>query len=179
MHEATAWIIDLGNGLHAALGYSELEHLVPNPTLFEMPLTPRYCRHLILWEGDVVPVLDLALWLTGEARVHREAFAALIGYEGQPGDAPQRGALMTTAFPERVRVCDSQACDLPPEPCGWSHVACSCFRHENQPIPVLDLPFLFSEAADLAKYIHGGAPPRRCDSALAVNEFIARQGNYS
>ncbi len=153
MHEATAWIIDLGNGLRAALGYSELEHLVQSPTFYEMPLTPSYCRHLMLWEGDMVPVLDLASWLTGGAVVQRGSFAALIGYEEQPGDAPQRGALVTTAFPKRVGVYDNQACDLPPEPCGWSHVACSCFCHENQPIPVLDLPFLFSGAADLAAYV--------------------------
>ena len=153
MREATAWIIDLGHGLHAALGSSELAHLISDPTLFEMPQTPSYCRHLVMWEGAMVPVLDLAFWLLGEPAERAESFVAVVGYQEQPADAPQHGALLTAGIPDRVRVCDEQACDLAPRPFGWRHVACSCFMHNNEPIPILDLPFLFSREAGLGDLI--------------------------
>lgn len=175
MREATAWIIELGHGLRAALASSELVHLVPGPTLFDIPQTPDYCRNLIVWEGAMVPVLDLAFRLVEKPVERSELFVGLIGFQEHPGDGPRRGALRMTGIPTRVTVNDGQACDLPSHPSGWRHVACSCFVHENEAIPVLDLPFLFSGATGPGERMESVNCRRAANDGLVSNQFITAQ----
>src|SRR4051812_35005717 len=35
---------------------------------------------------------------------------------------------------------------LPGDPAGWKEVAVSCFRHNGRPIPIVDVPYIFSDA---------------------------------
>jgi chemotaxis signal transduction protein len=157
MHEATAWIVELGHGLRAALASAELVHLLPVPTLFELPQAPPYCRHLMVWEREILPVLDLAHWLAGSPAARGGQFIGVVGYQEQSEENPGRAALFMDAIPIRVKVKDEQACDLPPHPSGWRYIACACFLHESQAVPVLDLPFLFSSAAALGDRIEAAA----------------------
>jgi hypothetical protein len=110
MHEATAWIVELGHGLRAALASAELVHLFSAPTLFELPQAPRYCRHLMVWEREILPVLDLAHWLAGRPAERGGQFIGVVGYQEQPEENPGRAALFMDAIPIRVKVKDEQTC---------------------------------------------------------------------
>jgi chemotaxis signal transduction protein len=175
MHEATAWIVELGHGLRAALASAELVHLFSAPTLFELPQAPRYCRHLMVWEREILPVLDLAHWLAGRPAERGGQFIGVVGYQEQPEENPGRAALFMDAIPIRVKVKDEQACDLPSHPSGWRHIACSCFLHESQAVPVLDLPFLFSSAAALGDRIEAAAYHGHADRGLVSDELSCRR----
>jgi chemotaxis signal transduction protein len=150
MAEATAWIVPLDANLCIAVGEHEMVHFVEHPICEAIPHTPVHCQQVLWWEGALLPVLDLAAWLTGQAAERAHAAVGIVRWQERPEMAPQYGALLCTGIPQKVRVNDEQVCNLPVQPCGWQQVAISCFRHHGHPVPIVDLPCIFSDA--LAKH---------------------------
>lgn len=146
MVEAMAWIVTLDGGLRAAVAEREMIHLVEHSTFETIPQTPLHCQQVLLWEGELLPVMDLTAWLTGQPAGRAHASVGIVGWQEGPGMAPQYGALLFTGPPEKVLVKDEQVCDLPEQPSGWEAVAISCFSHDGQPVPILDMPHIFSDA---------------------------------
>ena len=146
MAEATAWIVQLNNGLHAAVGERQMVHLVEEPILEHIPYTPVHCRHVLLWEGELLPVMDLAAWLTDQATERARASVSVVRWQDHSDTAPHYGALLFTGIPQKVQISDNQACDLPEQPAGWQAIALSCFRYDDQSVGILDLPRIFSDA---------------------------------
>lgn len=142
--DTSAWLLMLEPQLRAAVGERELVHLVETPTLLEVPLSPPYCRQVLVWNDTVLPAIDLAVWLRGEPVQRWQTLVGVFAYQTRPNAAPQYGALLLAAIPARIKVADEQVCDLPEKPAGWRQVAISCFKHGGQAVPVLDLPYLFS-----------------------------------
>jgi chemotaxis signal transduction protein len=153
MAEATACIIPLDANLYIAMGEHEMVHFVEHPVCEAIPHTPEHCQQVLWWEGEILPVMDLAGWLTGQAVERAQAAVGIVRWQERPEAAPQYGALLCTGIPQKVRVRDEQVCDLPVQPSGWKKVAISCFRHNSHPVPIVELSYIFSDA--LAKH-------RRC-----------------
>jgi len=150
MGEATAWIVHLDNNWCIAIGEHEMVHFVEHPVCETIPHTPAHCQQILWWEGEILSVMDLTAWLTGQAVERAHAAVSIVRWQEQSEAAPQYGALLCTGIPQKVRVKDEQVCDLPVQPSGWKDVAISCFRHNGHPIPIVDLPYIFSDA--LVKY---------------------------
>jgi chemotaxis signal transduction protein len=146
MAEAIAWIVELGDGLHAAVGERQMVHVVEQPILEHIPYTPAHCQHVLLWEGEMLPVMDLVVWLTGQDTEHVRGSISIVRWQESSDAIPQYGALRFTGMPQKVHVSDNQACGLPAQPAGWQAVALSCFCHDDQSVVILDLPRIFSDA---------------------------------
>ena len=148
MSGVNAWLLNLGAGLHAAVGERELIHVLPDtPTLFEVPRAPRYCRKVLVWQGAVVPLMDLSMRLIASPLVMQETLGLVVvtAYQRQPDQAVRYGALLLNAPPVRIRVSDAQACNLPEPASAWRRLAVACFEQgDSGPVPVLDLGFVFS-----------------------------------
>jgi hypothetical protein len=144
--EARAWLLNFGDGTRAAIGLPELLHVVPQPGLFEVPRTPRHCSRALVWQNHVVPVWDVLAWLRPGTHADRPELAAIVGYQSRRGQPPRFGALLLAEPPGRIGVSDDQACGLPPGQPRLDEIACSCFRHGDAPVAVLDLPLMFSGA---------------------------------
>jgi chemotaxis signal transduction protein len=142
--DSAAWVLALDSQLLAAVGERELVHLIEAPTLLEVPLSPYYCRSVLVWNNTVLPAMDLAAWLRGQPTPSRHRRAGVFAYQAKPGAEPAYGALLLADIPARVRVADEQACALPKRPGNWRALAVSCFKQGDNPIPILDLPHIFS-----------------------------------
>lgn len=145
MTEAMAWIVQFEGGFRAAVGEREMAHLIEMPILEAIPQTPLHCQYVMLWEGEILPVMDLTAWLTGRPAMLDHISVGIVGWQEEAGGTPQYGALLLNQVPQKVAVDDTQFCDLPESPPGWREVTISCFRHNNQPIPILDVPRLFAD----------------------------------
>jgi len=144
MRKSTAWLLNLGDTLQAAVGERQMLHFMDTPHLLDIPKTPAHCRHVIIWRNTILPVIDLGKWLGVPAPPNTLNFVGIAGYQDQPGTPPQYGALLLAAIPIRIQADDDQACALPKQPIGWRHLAMSCFIHNEQAVPILNLPYLFS-----------------------------------
>jgi chemotaxis signal transduction protein len=146
MSGVNAWLLDLGDGLHAAVGELELVHVLPDPpTLFEIPQSPAYCRKVLVWEGEMLPLMNLAMRLSVLAVPKSQVLVAITAFQEHPGAALRHGALLLGAPPVQIRVNDSLACELPEAQPDWQRLAIACFRRSDLgPVPVLDLEKVFS-----------------------------------
>ncbi len=66
MAEAAVWIVQLHGELRVALSEREMIHIVEHPICEHISYTLAYCHEVLLWEGDMLPGLDLSAWLTGQ-----------------------------------------------------------------------------------------------------------------
>lgn len=145
--EANAWELDLGDDLRAAVGLYELVHLIDAPVIQPVPVVPRYCRGVSLWQGLVLPVIDLAAWLGGHRPRGRAELLGVLVYRASPEEEAQFGALALADKPKRLAVGDEHMCELPGETPLWRQLAISCFRHGRVAVPILDTPTVFAKAA--------------------------------
>jgi chemotaxis signal transduction protein len=146
MAEASAWVLAFDPELRAAVGEREMIHMVQFPVLFEIPDTPSHCRRVLLWQGEIVPVLDVAAWLRGgRAGAAAYPLVGIFAYQAEP-ETIAYGALPLESAPPRRRVSDEQACALPEQPAGWARIAHACFLDGERKVPVLNLRYLFSDA---------------------------------
>jgi hypothetical protein len=145
MSEASAWLLELGKGLLAAVGEREMIHLLPDqPLLSQIPQSPVYCNRVFVWQGEIIPLMDLSLRLLARPAVPN-ALLAIVAFEKSPQAKALYGAILLNAPPRRIVVNDNQDCDLPDSPSGWRRLAISCFEQPRcGSVPVLDLAKVFS-----------------------------------
>lgn len=142
MSRMNAWILDFGTSHRAAVGGRELLHLIDVRTTFAVPCTPSYCRSVVFWQEQLLPVMDIASLLGGKSK--EAQFIAIVGYQQKRGEQPQFGALMLASPPLQVAVSDEQACRLPENALDWGKLAISCFDYQGDAMPVLNLTRLFN-----------------------------------
>lgn len=142
MSSMNAWLLDFGDSCQAAVGTRELLHLVDTPATFEVPCTPIYCRHVVLWQDRLLPVMDIAARIGVAPRI--ASLIAVVGYQQHRGEYPQFGAIMLAAPPQQLSVSNEQTCPLPSQSSGWQELSISCFEHQGTPVPILNLSYIFS-----------------------------------
>ncbi|MCC7220960.1 MAG: chemotaxis protein CheW [Candidatus Contendobacter sp.] len=143
--DSTAWILTLDGALRAAVGGRELVYLIEAPTLLDVPLSPPYCRQVLVWNENLLPVMDLAAYLRpGKPARRTQALAGVFAYQAKSGAPLAYGALLLAGIPEWAHIADDHASALPKQPAGWRALAISCFKRGDDLIPILDLPHLFT-----------------------------------
>ncbi len=147
MPESIAWILDFGNSVRVAIGELELVHLDVHPKLFEIPKTPHYCQHALIWQETIIPVIDMVAALQGQQITREDCYAAIIRYRPKIGSSLLFGALLLAKMPERIKVNDNLACPLPNNFKTLKSLATSCFTLNDESIPIIDLTCIFSQSA--------------------------------
>jgi chemotaxis signal transduction protein len=142
--QRSAWLLDFGAGLRAAVAGRHLAEYLRAPQVVEVPLAPAYARGVLVWRERLVPLLDLAR-LVGE-RPGEFIGAIVLAYREAPQLPQQYGALVLSAVPREIGVNDELACGLPAEPAFWRALAASCITHEDRPTPILRVRNLFTRS---------------------------------
>lgn len=147
MEDSNAWMVPLRGNHRAAVGELELVHVLPDPPeMFTVLKAPAHCRQVFLWEGHVLPVFDLSLWLGEDPGSDDNSHLGVFRYRPGPGQPLTYGSLVIEGAPRQILVSDSQACDLPSDQASWSQVANACFDYAGRPVPVLNLQRIFGVA---------------------------------
>ena len=145
MAKSTAWLLDLDGSHYAAVGERQMLHFIDSPALLDIPQSPPHCCHVLIWQDNILPVMDLGVWLRGQTVQRDQLAVGIVTYQDQSAAAPQHGAVLLASAPTRVSVHDNQACELPNQPAGWPALAISCFAADGKVIPILHLPNIFSQ----------------------------------
>ena len=151
MSGAPAWIIGFPGDHLAAVGASELVHvLADEPEGFNVPGSPWYCHRVILWEDNVIPILDIEKMLGAGREAPGRRHYGIVRYRLWPTDPQRFGALLMDRIPQRANVDDASACPLQDTLAAWRDFVISCFLLEDRPVPILDISSLFSGACAAA-----------------------------
>ena len=148
MDDSRAWMVSFRGDTRAAVGELELVHVLPDtPPLFPIMKAPGHCREVFLWEGRVLALFDLALWLGEPSAPDDDDHVGVFRYRAAPGAPLGYGALRIHGAPRQVLVSDGQACQLPDEAAALRPLVSACFDYGGRAVPVLDLARLFETPA--------------------------------
>lgn len=148
-----AWLLDFGRGLKASVGAHEMSQVLLSATLFELPCTPPYCKEVLIFQGRILPVLNLALLLEGQTYFHAPVdIVGIAAYQEDPTQPISYAGLHLAALPANIFVGDDQVCELPIHQHYWEPLILSCFYHEGLTIPILNLTDLFAGKLDLTQF---------------------------
>lgn len=139
-----AWVLDFDSGVQAAVGEREMIHLLQAPEIFEIPQAPYYCRHTLIWQGRILPLLDLGAWTAGQSLRRAHTIAGIVRYWEQSTQSISYAALSLSRIPRRVWISDDDACELDEQAGQWQSLVSSCVTISGRPVPILDLPVVFS-----------------------------------
>ena len=148
MDDSRAWMVSFRGDTRVAVGELELVHVLPDPPpLFPIVKAPCHCRQVFLWEGRVLALFDLSLWLDESSAPDDGDHVAVFRYRAAPGAPLGYGALLIHGAPRQVLVNDSQACELPGEAAALRPVVSACFDYGGRAVPVLNLARIFDAPA--------------------------------
>ena len=147
MTTSEAWLLQCDNSLAIAVGEHEMVEFLQQQELHVVPGAPGYCSRVLIWQDNIVPVMDVAALHHGiVAEGEISSFSCLLNYQKAPNLPLQQLALNVSATPRRIRVDDEQVCELPEHfdssPLK-SLVLCS-FVHDDHQVLILDIAKLCS-----------------------------------
>ncbi len=139
-----AWLLPLRSDFVVAVSDVEMvEYLIDQKTI-PVPLTPYYCRHVIVWREALLPVFDLNPLFTQPALKRFHHFGVL-AYQTAPKTPLQYLIVALSGSPARVAVDDEKVADTPEEFSGpLRNLALATFLHNDQPVPILNISHLAS-----------------------------------
>jgi len=141
-----AWLLDFGNGLQAAVGNHEMWQVILTPTLFDVPVAPTYCDHVLVFQGHVLPVVNIPNLLGYELTpTVDKSVVGIAVFQDNPANPIHYGCLLLANMPQNIYVSDDSACELPIDKIYWEPLAISSFSHNDETIPIINLATLFSE----------------------------------
>lgn len=152
MTTTDAWLLESSDSLFIAVGDHEMLEFVNAPIVFSVPGAPDYCRSVIYWQTNLVPLMDLDVLLGRSVETAKKLICTL-AYQQQPGVPLEYLAIAVSKAPVKIRVDDEQACEVPDDIADSliMPVSLSCFMHDEQPVLICDLARLCSaEFRDMA-----------------------------
>ena len=153
MSTSEAWLLDCGNSLAIAVGDHEMAEFVQQRSFHSVPGSPGYCSSVLVWQDNIVPVMDLSALQFGAAGELANFFVCVLNYQEAPNTPIQHLALRVVRAPKKIRVDDEYACEIPEglQSSVLRQVCLACFNYDELPVLVLDIAQLCSaEFRDLA-----------------------------
>ena len=141
--DATAWLLSVDQVMNVAVGEYEFIHIVDQPEFIPIPQAPEYCKNVILWNENIIPVINLSSWYSGHEQTEDTGVVAILIYTNTAGELLYAG-LKLVNIPVLVKVNNDQACPLPENAAKWNKISLSSFKSSNgDTVPILDITALF------------------------------------
>lgn len=141
----TAWLLQVDRLVNVAIGQFELIHIIDEPEYLLIPQAPEYCKDVVLWNGNIVPVMSLTSWLTSDIQADNTGIVAIVVYENAQGKQMFGGLKLSNA-PTQAKVTNDQQCQLTADLDKWRKVSLSSFKSRaGNIVPIIDVSKLFSQ----------------------------------
>lgn len=144
MSKAAAWVMKVDELLHVSVSQMELVHIINTPCYINVPKAPKFCQDIIIWNDNILPVVDLSTLCNQSGIKSTRNVIAVIIYRDINNEI-QYGGVVLTDSPELEHVDNSQLCQLPNHAKDLHTVSLSCFISKaGNEVPILDMSKIFS-----------------------------------
>ena len=130
--------------LHVSVSQMELVHIINTPCVINVPQAPKFCQDVIIWNDNILPVVDLSALSNHSASKSTGNVIAVIIYRDVNAEI-QYGGVVLTDSPELEQVDNSQLCQLPEHARDLRTFSLSCFKSKaGNEVPILDMGRIFA-----------------------------------
>lgn len=146
--QAPARIVSYARGKLIAFAPHATQELIEQPQCVHVPGAAYYAYGLLHWQERWLPLIHLESVLRAYPAFDASVpppYALVLAYQTAAYQPLQYGAIAVTDIPYATAVRDADFCPLPADSDMWPALAVSCFRHENQPVPILNPAKIFGE----------------------------------
>ena len=144
--QADARLVAYARGKLVAFAPHATQELIGNPQWMSVPGAAYYAYGLLFWQERHIPFIHLESMLLAypafDAAV-APSYALVLAYQNAPGEPLQYGVIAASDIPYGQPVSDADFSPLPTDSDMWVDLAISCFRHQDQDIPILDAARIF------------------------------------
>jgi len=99
-----AWLLECGRA-RLLVSPLNMQHVIEAANqYFHVPMMPAHCNSALVWQRQVIPVVNVALWLGMSSSSCQ--YSCIMGWQDIERGT-EYGVLMTTAFPQRIKIDDS------------------------------------------------------------------------
>ena len=145
MRKAAAWVMKVDELLYVSVSQMELVHIINTPYSINVPQAPKYCQDVIIWNDNILPVVDLSVLSNQSGNKSTGSVIAIIIYRDL-NDEIQYGGVVLTDSPELEPVENSQLCQLPEHAKDLRTFSLSCFISKaGNAVPILDMSKIFAK----------------------------------
>ena len=144
MSNAAAWVLNINESLHVSVSQLELVHIINEPYYIKVPGAPDYCNKIIIWNDNILPVVNIANLAGNHGSASRYNVVAVIIYRDHD-EQVHYGGISLISSPELEYVNNSHVCTLPDLSYLLQETSLSCFTcKKGRKIPIIDSSRLFS-----------------------------------
>ena len=145
MSEAKAWLLSLDKTKEIAIGYHHIIEYVDiaNCSLISVPLSFGYASSLMIREGEILPIIDLAKYFNPKLKDEDVTGVILVNYQEAPEQPLKQGGIIIRNFPKEILVTTEMGCLLPEKELDWHAMADACLEYNDKPVPVLKVEKIF------------------------------------
>lgn len=144
MSKAAAWIMKINETIYISVSQMELVHIISNPAIIPVPRAPAYCQNIIIWNDNVLPVVDISQLLDGANDSYYNQSVAVITYRDH-NNIIQYGGILLADSPVLEHVNNDQLCQLSGDTMNLHAISLSCFTSKKGfQVPIIDMSKLFS-----------------------------------
>lgn len=145
---AEARMVAYAPGRFIAFAPHATQELLENPQFLAVPGSAYYGYGLLHWQERHIPLIHLESVIKAYPAFDASAtpaYALILAYQPQAGAPLQYGAIAVADIPTSVTVRDADFASLPKDSDMWGEFSLSCFKHNNQHVPIIDVARMFGE----------------------------------
>jgi chemotaxis signal transduction protein len=140
MTSARAWLLDWPPQ-PLALALCEVIEIVESPEIHRVPVGPDWCRALLFWRSQMLPLAIRKDELTDALKI------VVVAYQPAPRTALKYAAFAVQGTPRQIEVDASMDCAIEPGSTLDASRLRACFRFEQRSVVVPELSLLFEALA--------------------------------
>lgn len=134
-----AWLLRVADDIQFSVGEHQALEYIESPHLHQVPMAPDYCKSVIFWQSQIVPVVDMNVIYEKPATPHVQHIM-IIAYQKTDNVPLDYVAFILSAAPEKIEVNDDDFTELPEiYPERLKPYVLSAFNHQNTVTSIFDI----------------------------------------
>ncbi|MCW9015183.1 MAG: chemotaxis protein CheW [Gammaproteobacteria bacterium] len=144
MNKAQAWLLQIDRKTRVAVGHLELIHIVNYPEYYDVPRSPEHCKRVILWNKNIIPVIDMSMLIDGISTYYHKNKIAIAMYENSQTGQYEYGGIQLMDTPILKVIDNNQGVSRSQLSDKWRDYSLSAFKVNEEMIPIVSIRKIFS-----------------------------------
>jgi chemotaxis signal transduction protein len=131
-----------------AVALPELIAVIHHPKLYELPYANTWNHQFSFWQNNIIPIIDINLRVKKKENynktkgVEESNILCIMAYLNH-NNMISYGGFLSHTYPYDIHISNAMQHPLPPPQEAWKKMSYSCFMHDGDVIPIVNISKIF------------------------------------